>query len=149
MGRVYPSAARVVSFFSSAFVSDPLTCASRSLSPSRDYNTILLADCIWASYAHSMLVDSLSTLLSRADPSSFVYLVSGFHSGRAGVRAFLRKAFAAGLEYDGEWEEVGHDGQRRRWDWDLVDGEEPAEEAEGEAIRNRWVVQGKLRWSRA
>lgn len=60
----------------------------------------------------------------------------------------MRKAFAAGFEYDGQWEEIGHSGERRMWGWDLVDGEEPAEEVEREADRNRWVVQGKLRWLR-
>lgn len=70
------------------------------------------------------------------------------------MRAFLRKAFEAGFEYEGAWEEVGfgREGEERevrRWGWDLGEGDvEPEVEVEGEEKRNRWVVQGRLRWGR-
>lgn len=120
-----------------------------SLSPTNNYSTILLADCIWASEAHDALLKSCQSLLSQ-ERHSYIHLVSGFHSGRAGVRAFLRKAAEAGFEMpqDEKWEEFGHGGNRRPWDWDLVDGQEPEVEAEKEAERNRWCVVGKLRRKR-
>lgn len=117
------------------------------LSATSTYSLILLADCIWSSPAHSLLLTSLSSLLSH-EPDAFIHLIAGFHSGRAGVRAFLRKAVEAGFELAGDWEEIGIEGERREWGWDLRGGEEGEEEKDSASDRNRWVVEGRLRWKR-
>ena len=107
------------------------------------YTLILLADTLWFSEGHEPLLSALGDLLSQ-DPAARVELVAGFHSGRATVRAFLRKAESKGLVMDGMWEEVMFDGKRRAWGWDVAAGLVD-EEAIGE--RNRSVVEGALRRS--
>lgn len=49
----------------------------------------------------------------------------------------------------GEWEEVGVDGRRRKWGWDVQGGEGEWEEKEDASERNKWVVEGDLGWSEA
>ena len=57
----------------------------------------------------------------------------------------MKKAEERGLVRGGEWKEVGWEGERREW---REEGEEEEEE-EGEVReRNRWGVEGRLRWSR-
>lgn len=105
------------------------------------FDLILLADTLWFSSAHDTLLSSLSALLSLS-PSARVEIVAGFHSGRETVRAFLRKAAASGFEMEGEWEEVTFDGKKRAWGWDVEAGLEDEEEI---GVRNRSVVEGRLR----
>ncbi|KAM0789346.1 hypothetical protein ACM66B_000178 [Microbotryomycetes sp. NB124-2] len=125
------------------------------------FDVILLADCIWNGFAHDVLVESLSACLRNLSTSDAddddkstsraprVELVSGFHSGRACVRKFLRKAAEVGLVESGEWSETSVDKRTRAWGWDLgQDGSEPEHEVEAEAERNKWVVTGQLEWRR-
>ncbi|BGP48953.1 hypothetical protein JCM10450v2_004832 [Rhodotorula kratochvilovae] len=115
----------------------------------RPFTRILLADTLWFSSGHILLLDSLSHLLART-PEARACFVAGFHSGRATVRSFLRKAEAAGFVRRGDWEEVGVDGRRRPWGWDVRDGDQGEwEEAEDGSERNKWVVEGQLGWSDA
>lgn len=47
----------------------------------------------------------------------------------------------------GKWEELGYDGARREWGWDLEEGgREPEREREREEERNKWVLVGVLAW---
>ncbi|GAA5844050.1 hypothetical protein JCM11251_003010 [Rhodosporidiobolus azoricus] len=135
--------------------------AANDFSP---FTHILLADTIWLSAGHSALLSSLVRLLART-PRARIHICSGFHSGRATVRSFLRKARKEGLVRRGKWEEVGVKGERRDWGWDGTvqrsgreEGdvgrraeEEEVEEDEWEekedlSERNKWVVEGDLGW---
>lgn len=109
----------------------------------KDYDVILIADCLWYSSAHVALVASLGTLLSR-QPSSFIQIVAGVHSGRDAVRSFLRMAQDGGLVKRGEWIEVDVEGNSRPWGWDVQDG--APDKDEGIVDRNRWTVEGQLVW---
>lgn len=94
--------------------------------------------------AHELLMSSLVLLLSQS-ASARITLVAGFHTGRACVRSFERRAAEMGLVARNTWEEVSFEEKRRPWGWDLEaatwEGEERIEE------RNRWVVKGELGWS--
>ncbi|KAK4048221.1 hypothetical protein OIV83_004926 [Microbotryomycetes sp. JL201] len=120
---------------------------------SQGFDVILLADCIWNGFAHEVLIASLKACLRKPIPTrdgpqaSFIQLVSGFHSGRACVRHFLRKAEQVGLVETGEWTETSVDKRTRHWGWDLLeDGSEPEQEVETESERNKWVLTGQLAW---
>lgn len=132
----------------------------RSANSTHPFTHILLADCLWYSEMHYLLLSSLVRLLAPT-PTSRIHICAGFHSGRSTVRSFLRKAKAVGLVRRGKWEEVGHKGERRAWGWDVqrVGGQEEGEGAEQEEAadeweekengseRNKWVVEGELGWS--
>ncbi|CEQ43188.1 SPOSA6832_05088 [Sporobolomyces salmonicolor] len=114
------------------------------------FTHILLADTLWASSSHDLLLSSLPLLLART-PSSRIHITAGFHSGRATVRSFLRKARLKGFVPKGEWAEVGVKGERRAWGWDLEDGAKEGEEGEWvekeeASERNKWLVEGALGW---
>ncbi|GAA6048476.1 hypothetical protein JCM3770_003776 [Rhodotorula araucariae] len=128
-----------------------LTTATTGAQPAepQPFTRILLADTLWFSSGHTLLLDSLAHLLART-PNARACFVAGFHSGRATVRSFLRKAAARGFVRRGAWEEVGVDGRRRKWGWDVrgEDGQEGEwDEAEDGSERNKWVVEGQLGWS--
>lgn len=105
------------------------------------YDLILLADTLWSSSSHDPLLASLVLLLERTE-RAFIQIVAGFHTGRESVWAFLRKAGEVGFVKEGKWEEVGWEGERREW------RDESGEEEEEIGERNRWVVEGRLRWSK-
>ncbi|BGP25325.1 nicotinamide N-methyltransferase [Rhodotorula toruloides] len=107
---------------------------------------ILLADTIWNSSGHALLLSSLQHLLARTAPAR-IHICAGFHSGRATVRAFLKKAEKIGFVQRGEWQEIGVDGRRRKWGWDVIGDEEEWEEKENASERNKWVVEGDLGWN--
>ncbi|BGP17008.1 hypothetical protein JCM10213_000357 [Rhodosporidiobolus nylandii] len=114
----------------------------------RPFTRILLADTLWHSEGHALLLTSLPRLLRRT-PTARIHICAGLHSGRATVRSFLRKARAVGLVKSGEWVEVGMRGERRLWGWDAPDGEEEEdwEEKEDTSERNKWIVKGEMGWS--
>ncbi|KAK4700750.1 EEF1A N-terminal glycine/lysine methyltransferase, partial [Phenoliferia sp. Uapishka_3] len=116
------------------------TASLLSLSPN-GYSLILLADTLWFSSGHDVLITSLLELLSFDDPGARVEIVAGFHSGRQTVRAFLRKAEERGLVREGKWEEVGFQGDRKSWGWDVELGLVEEEEI---GDRNKAVVEGAL-----
>ena len=118
---------------------------------------ILLADTLWVSSAHDLLLSSLVRLLAHT-PTARIAICAGFHSGRRTVRRCLRKAALVGLvpPRGSSWQELGVDGRRRDWVLDPLpafgDGERTAEEGEEEeeedaSERNKWVVEGMLGWS--
>ncbi|BGP00197.1 hypothetical protein RTG_01970 [Rhodotorula toruloides ATCC 204091] len=120
-----------------------LAANSPSTSP---FPHILLADTLWYSSGHSLLLSSLQHLLART-ATARIHICAGFHSGRATVRSFLKKAEKVGFVRRGEWEEVGVDGRRRKWGWDVQGEEGEWEEKEDASERNKWVVEGDLGWS--
>ncbi|GAA5988218.1 hypothetical protein JCM10908_002117 [Rhodotorula pacifica] len=147
---------------------------SRVLAANDDsrFSLILLADTLWVSSAHDLLLSSLTRLFDRS-ASARIAVCAGFHSGRRTVRRFLRKAKRVGLVPRGPaWEELGVDGRRREWGWDrragstrsrggesaIADRTEEEEEKEDDTSdgeveeedaseRNKWVVEGLLGWS--
>ncbi|GAA6009272.1 hypothetical protein JCM10207_004330 [Rhodosporidiobolus poonsookiae] len=138
---------------------EPSLQALLSANDSSSFTHILLADTLWYSDGHSLLLSSLVRLLAHT-PTARIHICAGFHSGRATVRNFLRKARAVGLVPRGAWEEVGVKGERREWGWDVrraaaagAEGAGEAGDAEDQWIeeedtseRNKWVVEGSLGW---
>lgn len=73
------------------------------------FDRILLADCVWDSLSHEVLLRSVSQLLVKAVPARetdkigkirqtpLVLLVSGFHTGRETLLSFIRRAHRFGL----------------------------------------------------
>lgn len=64
------------------------------------FSRILLADCLWDSLSHQVLVKSLDALLAKDDvPGSMpaIVVVSGFHTGREVLVGFMRRAARAGF----------------------------------------------------
>ncbi|GAA5975286.1 hypothetical protein JCM11641_005920 [Rhodosporidiobolus odoratus] len=116
------------------------------------FSHILLADTLWSPTFYSPLLLSLTRLLARTSTAR-AHICAGFHSGRATVRSFLRKARKEGFVLKGEWVEVGMNGERRPWGWDIegkVEGDEGQwEEKEDQSQRNKWVVEGDLGWNEA
>lgn len=152
---------RCVSFPREAMSQRKLSWRLYRANSSQRFTTILLADTLWMSSGHDALLSSLSQSLAHS-ASAQVVVCAGFHSGRATVRSFLRKAARIGLVCKGAWQELGVDGRRRPWGWDRPD---PARQTDGSALvdnldapdewdeledaseRNRWVVEGTLGWS--
>lgn len=62
----------------------------------RHFSRILLADCMWDSLSHQVLIKSLSQLLRR-DEHARVLVVSGLHTGREKITSFIRRAARVGL----------------------------------------------------
>lgn len=130
-----------------------ISIASHLITTNR-FDLILAADCIWNSEFHLPLLDSLFSLLAHSSKGS-IQIVSGFHSGRHTIRSFLLKAAERGFIINGEWFEVKCDDsheeggevdkgrEKRIWGWDIFEEKEESIEE-----RNRWVVEGKLIWSK-
>lgn len=120
-----------------------MTVARRANHHSR-FSLILLADTLWVSSAHDLLLSSLVRLLAHT-PTARIAIYAGFHSGRRTVRQFLRKAALVGLvpPRGSSWQELGVDGRRRDWVLDPL----PALPEEDASERNKWVVEGMLGWS--
>lgn len=61
------------------------------------FDVLLLADCIWDDLSHNWLIKSINHLLAR-NKDSRVYMVSGLHTGREKIVAFIRRMHKAGLK---------------------------------------------------
>ncbi len=55
------------------------------------FDLILLADCLWDALSHPLLLRTLSRTLART-PEARVHVVSGLHTGRETLVAFIRRA---------------------------------------------------------
>jgi hypothetical protein len=102
------------------------------------FDRVLAADCLWMPWQHDNLRRSIAWFLAE-DEGARAWVVAGFHTGRAKVRAFFEEeALAAvGLEVEHLWER-DCDGQDRQWVWDCG-----VEEDIGS--RKRWQAVGVLR----
>ena len=78
------------------------------------FDTILLADTLWVSSAHSALLDSVQSLLQA---NGVAHVAAGLHTGRWPIESFITKAEERGMSIErvrevrwageGTWEEVG------------------------------------------
>jgi nicotinamide N-methyltransferase len=86
---------------------------------------------------HTNLLTSMNHFLS-SDPSSRIYAIAGFHTGRVKVAAFFDAAEEAGLEVE-FIEEVDVLGNVRPWAKERDGGRENITE------RKRWLVTARLK----
>ncbi|WFD32983.1 nicotinamide N-methyltransferase [Malassezia sp. CBS 17886] len=59
-------------------------------------DVVLLADCVWERFSHEALLKSVCRVLAHS-PNARVYMVAGFHTGRATLAQFFRRALSSGL----------------------------------------------------
>jgi hypothetical protein len=105
------------------------------------YTRILAADCLWMPYEHENLAKSMVHFLSES-PDARVYVIAGFHTGRAKVAPFFEETLpAVGLEVE-EIYEMDAEGKRRAWATERDGGKEDVSE------RKRWCVLARLRRGR-
>ncbi|KAK0842540.1 hypothetical protein LTS02_016425 [Friedmanniomyces endolithicus] len=98
---------------------------------------ILAADCYWMSGQHESLVQSMLYFLTVGTDGR-IFVVSGFHTGRAKLANFFEVAVGEGLEIEEIYEEsVG--GRRRTWEAERNGGIEDVME------RKRWLVIAQLK----
>ncbi len=91
------------------------------------FTRILCADCLWADGEHYGLAQSMVHFVSPKEDAQ-VWVIAGFHTGRAKIASFFDIADQAGLEIEEIWER-DCDGHERSWERDRQDKE-----------RNRWFV---------
>ncbi len=104
------------------------------------FSRILAADCLWMPSQHRNLARSMVHFLSTAteeEEEGRVFVVAGFHTGRAKVAGFFETAEEEGLVVE-RIEEVDVDGRRREW-MQVREGEDLGD-------RKRWVVVAVLKW---
>jgi nicotinamide N-methyltransferase len=107
-----------------------------AISKKESYMRILAADTLWLPHQHLNLARSMLHFLSR-DPKARVFVISGFHTGRAKMACFFEETVPqARLETEEIWE-MDANGSRRPW--------EPyaSEELIGE--RKKWLVVARLK----
>lgn len=100
------------------------------------YSHVLAADCLWMSYEHEHLLQSMSHLLSHSSEAR-VHIIAGFHTGRAIVAAFFTMvSHNCDLTVEHIWE-CDVDGNRRLWNPDAAE--------EDSTTRKRWMVVATLK----
>ena len=77
------------------------------------FNRIVAADCLWMDGEHENLTDSMLHFLSR-DMDAQVWVVAGFHTGRAKLTSFFDTAVERELEISRIYER-DIDGRERAW----------------------------------
>jgi EEF1A N-terminal glycine/lysine methyltransferase len=99
------------------------------------FGRILVADCLWMPWQHENLLRSIRWFLKM---DGRVWVVAGFHTGRAKMRGFYEKSALreTGLEIERIWERNA-EGLEREWVMDR--GVEDVTE------RKRWLVIGILK----
>jgi len=112
---------------------------SDALSTSRAhaFTRILAADCLWLPWQHESLVESMLHFLSYEEGAR-VWVIAGFHTGRAKLAGFFDVAGEKGLVVEDIWER-DCDGVEREWRREREGGRE----AVGE--RSKWLVLAVLR----
>jgi len=104
------------------------------------YTRILAADCLWMPHEHENLALSMQYFLSP-HPAARVYVIAGFHTGRAKIAPFFEDVVPQhGLEVE-EIYEMNAEGQRRPWAKERDGGREDVGE------RKKWLVVARLRRS--
>lgn len=106
---------------------------SRSAAHGFDY--IIASDCLWMPWQHQNLAQSMLYFLSAAEEAR-VFVVAGFHTGRAKMAPFFVTAQEEGLALESIHEE-DIEGNRRDW----------TTERAGEDVTNRrrWLVVAVLK----
>ena len=103
------------------------------------FSRILCADCLWMDREHYGLAQSMEHFLSHKGDAR-VWVIAGFHTGRAKLVSFFDIAAQAGLETDQIWERDA-DGNEREWARERNGGQEDG--------RNKWLVIGILKRKQA
>lgn len=102
------------------------------------FTRILAADCLWMLGEHENLAKSMAYFLSDA-PEARVFVIAGFHTGRAKVVPFFEETIPeVGLEVE-EIYEMDAEGRRRPWAKERNGGREDFGE------RKKWCVLARLR----
>lgn len=113
---------------------DPWAVAHRGA-----FTRIIAADCYWVRSQHENLVRSMNWFLA---PGGKIWVVAGFHTGRAIVAWFFETAMQNGLEIERIYERdliaTSEDGGEVRREW------MPEREGEGPENRRRWCVVALL-----
>lgn len=103
------------------------------------FTRIIAADCYWIRAQHENLVRTMKWFLA---PGGKVWVVAGFHTGRAIVAGFFQTAMENGFEIERIFERdlmaKMEDGEEVRREW------VPVREGEGPENRGRWVVVAVL-----
>lgn len=108
-----------------------------ALSQAGHYTRILAADTLWLTHEHLNLLKSMTHFLSP-EPSARVFVIAGFHTGRAKVAMFFDRVGDVGLEVEEIWE-MDANGVRRGWERERDGGRDDFGD------RKRWVVLARLR----
>nr|POE56194.1 protein n-methyltransferase nnt1 [Quercus suber] len=101
------------------------------------FSRVIAADCYWMPDQHFNLIRSMSYFLTL-EQDARVFVVAGFHTGRAKLAAFFDLADQEGLDIEAIYEEDAN-GVRRPW-MTARDGG-----AEDHRERNKWLVIARLR----
>ena len=101
------------------------------------FDRIIAADCLWMPSQHLNLVLSMLQFLTM-DPEGRVFIVAGFHTGRAKLASFFDVAQEEGLEVEEIYEEDS-EGVTREWRSTRDDGSKDFTE------RKRWLVIARLK----
>lgn len=109
---------------------DPWAVANKAT-----YTRIIAADCFWMRSQHENLVRTMRWFLA---PGGKVWVVAGFHTGRAIVAGFFETALENGFSIESIYERdlngQSEDGGEVRREW------MPEREGEGLENRKRWCV---------
>ena len=105
------------------------------------FSRILCADCLWMDGDHYGLVQSMDHFLSHKVDAR-LWVIAGFHTGRAKLVSFFDIAAQAGLETETIWERDA-DGNEREWVRERNGGQEDA------TGRNKWLVIAILKRKQA
>lgn len=98
----------------------------------KQFTLILCADCLWMTGEHPSLAQSMLHFLSDSEAAR-VWIVAGFHTGRAALASFFDVIVDAGLEMEEIWER-DVDGNERDWAKQRDGGREDITE------RKKWLV---------
>jgi len=104
------------------------------------FTRVIAADTLWMPNEHRSLVKSMLHFLSRDDDAR-VWVIAGFHTGRAKLAPFFEVAVEEGLEVESIWER-DVDGFERGWKRERDGGREDI------TGRKRWLVVAILRRKR-
>ena len=101
------------------------------------FSRIIAADCLWMPHEHRSLAQSMLHFLAHND-KAMVWVIAGFHTGRAKLAPFFDAVREEGLEIESIWER-DVDGHEREWRKERDGGKEDVTGGK------RWLVVAVLR----
>lgn len=114
---------------------------STSESHKHSFTRIIATDCLWMPWQHRSLAESMEHFLSFSEAAR-IWVVAGFHTGRAKLAPFFDVALDVGLEVEDIWEQ-DVDGAERQWEKERDGGREDV------TGRKRWLVIAVLHRQRS
>lgn len=105
------------------------------------FTRVIAADCLWMPNQHEALVQSMLHFLSKEEEEARVWVVAGFHTGRARLAPFFDVVIEQGLEVEHIWERDVN-GVERDWARERDAGREDV------TGRKRWLVIAILKRKR-